>query len=279
MAQVPLTYVDNTEMSTVDDFMRDEVVGARQVMICVGYVSQAGLARLLDWLDLMAPDGELLLLVGMAPRNWKFLAQSADAHATYLLRSMQIKAVELDRALLRRLAGFQSVGRLQLRLREPRHQMHAKLYLIESGPEAWKGLAGSSNLSQSGLTQQGEFNLVLNAATAAEAGRWLARQWEAPSSQPADDVWRALFNKAAPAQPDRTHRSVPKQATAARTTRKAAVANGAHAQSSAARQPAGSEPSSKPARHERSGFNGWGCWGWVLLALGSVLFLRFLFGL
>ena len=186
--QVPLTFVDNTGGRTVDGFMRNEVVGARRVLVCVGYVSQAGLARLLDWLDLMAPDGELLLLVGMAPHNWKFLAKSADAHATYVLRAMQTRASELDRALLGRRAGFQSAGRLRIRLREPRRQLHAKLSLIESGPEAWQGLAGSSNLSQSGLTEPGhEFNLVLDAATAAEAGRWLEDQWDAPASGRTDD--------------------------------------------------------------------------------------------
>lgn len=198
--QAPVAFVDNTGGTTVDSFMRNEVTGASQVVICVGYVSQAGLARLADWLDLMAPDGKLLLLVGMAPQNWKFLAKSPDAHATYLLRTMQTKTAELDRALLGRLVGFQSVGRLQIRLRDPRTRIHAKLYLIESGPQAWKGLTGSSNLSQSGLTQPGEFNLVLNAATAAEASRWLAHQWKSANSQPADDVWKALFNKAAPAQ-------------------------------------------------------------------------------
>ena len=133
--QVPLAFVDNTGR-TVDGFMRNEVVGARRVLVCVGYVSQAGLARLLDW---------------------------------------------LDRALLGRQAGFQSAGRLRIRLRDPRRQLHAKLYLIESGPEAWQGLAGSSNLSQSGLTEPGhEFNLVLDAATAAEAGRWLEDRWKRP---------------------------------------------------------------------------------------------------
>ena len=52
-----------------------------------------GLERLANWLDLMAPDGELLL-IGMAPGNWKFLAKSADAHATYLLRAMQTRAAD-----------------------------------------------------------------------------------------------------------------------------------------------------------------------------------------
>ena len=109
---------------------------------------------------------------------------------------MQTRAADLDRALLGQLSGFQSVGRLRIRLREPRHQLHAKLYLIESEPDVWTGLAGSSNLSQSGLTQPGELNLMLDAATAAQAIRWLTHEWNAPASQPADDVWKALFNQA-----------------------------------------------------------------------------------
>ena len=132
-----LPFVDNTGSSAVDGFMRNEVTGAHRAVVCVGYVSQAGLERLADWLDRMARDGQLWLLVGMAPHNWKFLARSADAHATYLLRSMQTKAAELDRALWKRLGVLQRVGRLQIRLRELCHQLHAKLYLIESGPDTW----------------------------------------------------------------------------------------------------------------------------------------------
>ena len=67
---------ENTGRTVFYDFRRDEGAGARRVVIYVGYISQSGL----EW------------LVGMSPRNWKFLAKSADAHATYLLRSMQIKA-------------------------------------------------------------------------------------------------------------------------------------------------------------------------------------------
>ena len=133
-----------------------------------------------DWLDLMAPNSELQLLLGMAPHNWKFLAKSAEAHAAYVLRAMQVRASDLDRALLKRLVDHQQAGRLRIRLRDPRHPVHAKLYLIQTASHAWKGLAGSSNLSESGLTQPGEFNLVLDAAAAAQASRWMGRQWGAP---------------------------------------------------------------------------------------------------
>lgn len=34
----------------VDSFMRNEVVGARRVVVCVGYVSQSVLERLANWL-------------------------------------------------------------------------------------------------------------------------------------------------------------------------------------------------------------------------------------
>ena len=195
-SQAPVFFVDNTGSSTVDSFMRNEVAGARKALVCVGYVSEMGLERLADWLDLMDPDGELLLLVGMAPRNWKFLARTDNAHAKYLLSSMQTKAAKLDRLLLERLAAHQRAGRLQVCLREPRHQIHAKLYLIQSASNAWKGLAGSSNLSESGLTHPGEFNHMLDATAAAQASRWMSRQWGAPPSQRAAGVWQELLNMA-----------------------------------------------------------------------------------
>ena len=200
--QAPVSFVDNTGSSTVDGFMRNEVAGARKALVCVGYVSEPGLELLADWLDLMDPDGELLLLVGMAPRSWKFLAKSTDAHATYLLRSMQTRASDLDRTLLERLAAHQRVGRLQVRLRDPRNQIHAKLYLIQTGSDEWKGLAGSSNLSESGLTKPGEFNQVLDAPAAAQASRWMSRQWGAPPSQRVAGVWQALLDKASSAGMD-----------------------------------------------------------------------------
>ncbi|MCY3657948.1 MAG: hypothetical protein OXG36_02880 [Caldilineaceae bacterium] len=156
--------------------------------------------RLAEWLDLMDPNGELLLLVGRPPRTWISLVKTDNAHAAYLLRSMQTKAAKLDRLLLERLAAHQRAGRLQVCLREPRHQIHAKLYLIQTASSPWKGLAGSSNLSESGLPQPGEFNQVLDAAAATQASHWLSRQWGALPSQRATGVWQALLAKTPPAQ-------------------------------------------------------------------------------
>lgn len=65
--QAPVSFVDNTGSATVDSFIRNEVAGARRVVVCVGYVSEMELERLADWLELIAPDGELLLL--WAPRR------------------------------------------------------------------------------------------------------------------------------------------------------------------------------------------------------------------
>ena len=200
--QAPVSFVDNIGSSTVDSFMRHEAASANRVAVCVGYVSEPGLKRLADWLDLMDPNGELLLLVGRAPRTWTSLVKTDNAHAAYLLHSMQTKAAKLDRLLLERLDAHQRAGRLQVCLREPRYQIHAKLYLIQTASDAWKGLAGSSNLSESGLTQPGEFNQVLDATAAAQASRWLSRQWGAPPSQRAAGVWQALLDKAPPAGMD-----------------------------------------------------------------------------
>ena len=67
--QASLSFVDNIGSSTVDGFMRHEVAGGCRVVVCVGYVSEMGLERLADWLDLIAPDGELLLC-GQAGGEW-----------------------------------------------------------------------------------------------------------------------------------------------------------------------------------------------------------------
>ena len=60
---------------------------------------------------------------------------------------MQTKAAERDRVLWKRLGVLQRAGRLQIRLWEPRHQLHAKLYLIESGPDTWKALFNQAKLA------------------------------------------------------------------------------------------------------------------------------------
>ena len=130
----------------------------------------------------------------MAPRNWKFLPRFPQGHAAYLLRSMSTESSGLDRAPLERLVALQRAGRLSIRFRDPRSQVNTKLYVIESGPDAWRGLAGSSNLSESGLTNPDEFNQVFYATAAAQTTARLLQKWHMSSSLRADGVWKELLD-------------------------------------------------------------------------------------
>lgn len=202
----PFEFLDNAGRTTVGEFLHREVVGARRVCICVGYISIFGLDELAAWLDVMAPDGKMLLLIGMAPRNWRYLADSSGAYAKYILGSMKhgTRASDLDSSVLTRLADHQRTGRLEVCLRHPRSRIHAKLYLVRTRSNAWTGLAGSSNLSKSGLEQPGEFNLVLEPDAALAAGKWFTKNWKERESVLANDVWETLLDMA-------VHRPEPKR--------------------------------------------------------------------
>ncbi len=194
----PVRFIDNAGGDTVSNFMHDAVVGARHFFVCVGYVSEFGLKQLAAWLDVMAPGSTMLLLIGMAPNKWTFLASSSEAHAKYILGSMKYgtRASDLDFTLLTRLVAHQHSGRLQVRLRHPQGRIHAKLYLIRTQSGDWTGLAGSSNLSESGLTRCGEFNLMLAPDAARDVVDWFERNWLAQESVPANKVWQALLGMA-----------------------------------------------------------------------------------
>ncbi len=212
---VPVKFMDNAGGDTVGNFIHDAVVGARYVLVCVGYVSEFGLEQLAAWLDVMAPGSSMLLLIGMAPNRWTYLASSSGAHAKYILGSMKYRtrASDLGPTLLTRLAANQHSGRLQVRLRHLQGRIHAKLYLIRTQSGNWTGLAGSSNLSESGLTRCGEFNLVLAPDTARDFVDWFKRNWFAQESVPANKVWQALLGMAGhgpvPRHPRTVVQSVP----------------------------------------------------------------------
>ncbi len=53
-SSAPLPFVDHTGSSTNGSFIAHEVVGARRIVVCVGYGSAMGLERLADRRDLMA---------------------------------------------------------------------------------------------------------------------------------------------------------------------------------------------------------------------------------
>jgi len=81
---------------------------------------------------------------------------------------------------LRRLAGQLKAGKLVVKL-YLRHPLHAKLYLLYRGDPINPiiGFLGSSNLTLSGLSSQGELNLdVLDHDAANKLVRWFEERWK-----------------------------------------------------------------------------------------------------
>jgi len=84
-----------------------------------------------------------------------------------------------DEAGLRRLAGQLKAGKVAVKL-FLRHQLHAKLYLLfRTDPvNPIVGYLGSSNLTLSGLSHQGELNVdVLDHDAAIKLARWFEDRW------------------------------------------------------------------------------------------------------
>ena len=181
-----VTFLDNSDPDrTLSQHLQQAVPAAQRLCICTGYVSVQGLQFLAEWLDPMDPHGEAQLLIGMPPTGWKYPPSTATAGATYIGRHLGADVGSLDLEVWPRLAAHEEAGRLALRLRAPFHAMHAKLYLWQTAAGPWRGVSGSSNLTQSGLTGAGEFNTILTAEPAHRALSWFQTHWHAQPSRPA----------------------------------------------------------------------------------------------
>ena len=128
----------------------------------------------------------------MPPDRWKYLATTAEAQAQYRHWNMGGRKAALDPQVLRRLAAQEQAGRLELRLRAAFHAMHAKVYLWQTADKHWRGISGSSNLTQSGLSGSGEFNSLLMPAQIKEAHSWFQIHWQSQQSRPAPQAWAGL---------------------------------------------------------------------------------------
>ncbi len=107
--------------------------------------------------------------------KWKKqLAQSFKDQLTYGIPT------SADEAGLRRLADQITAGKLVVKL-FLRHPLHAKLYLLHRKDlvSPTVGYLGSSNLTLSGLSKQGELNVdVLDHDACAKLGQWFDDRWD-----------------------------------------------------------------------------------------------------
>ncbi|HDQ99960.1 MAG TPA: NgoFVII family restriction endonuclease [candidate division WOR-3 bacterium] len=180
--------------------LRDTLRVSERADFCVGYFNLRGWKRLDDLVERWSgEDGHRCrLLVGMHRPPEKELTElfsltgadeEADQRAAVQLKrqfaqgfrdqlSVGVPTNE-DEAGLRRLAAQIQAGKLQVKL-YLRHPLHAKLYLLfrPDPVNPFTGFVGSSNLTLSGLSKQGELNVdVLDHDACAKLAVWFEERW------------------------------------------------------------------------------------------------------
>jgi len=190
---------DNIEQSLLPA-LREAIIRADRADFCVGYFNLRGWKLLHDQVEAWSGDNEhcCRLLVGMQrlPSDELRAGMSLVDHGDNLdnqtaLRLRRRLAEEFreqlafgvptdeDEAGLRRLAGQIKAGKVVVKLFLA-HPLHAKLYLLfRSDPiNPIVGYLGSSNLTLSGLRQQGELNIdVLDHDACKKLSKWFEDRW------------------------------------------------------------------------------------------------------
>lgn len=175
---------------------------------CVGYFNLRGWHELADQIEAL-PGGEVMekdvsvhrhcrVLVGMQKLPLDMLRESflrRDDHLVDQAEMLRLKKrlaqefrdqltvgapSERDEVYLRKLCGQLKDGKVVVKL-HLRHRLHAKLYLAFSADIRVPviGFLGSSNLTLSGLSHQGELNVdVLEQDAARKLARWFDDRWD-----------------------------------------------------------------------------------------------------
>ncbi len=200
----------NAAMPTIYDNINDKLMAglgamledARRADFCVGYFNLRGWAKLRPHIDaLSGENGQYCrLLVGMTsdPDNavkhlyGSGISRMTQSEVAQLRRRMSVSfarqltygtPTNSDQDTLRLLAGQLRGGRLKVKL-YTRHPLHAKLYLVHRADRiaSLTGFVGSSNLTLSGLAQNGELNVdVVEQDAAQKLADWFEQRW--------DDAW------------------------------------------------------------------------------------------
>ena len=182
-------------------------VGVKRVDFCVGYFNLRGWNIVVDQIDILEGDyvyenderffRKCRLLIGMhrPPEELirqlytettlpdaNFVTQCKLEIARDFKRQLQLGIpTKQDEFVLRRLSAQMKDDKVcvKLYLREP---LHAKLYLAHRPDDNFnkiQAIMGSSNLTYSGLTKQGELNAEFGDSDSAEKlSRWFDDRWE-----------------------------------------------------------------------------------------------------
>ena len=182
-------------------------VGVKRVDFCVGYFNLRGWNLVVDQIDTLTGDyvyendkrilRKCRLLIGMhrpaeelirqlytepTLPDANYVSQSKLKIARDFKRQLQLGLpTKQDEFTLRRLSAQMKDDKVcvKLYLREP---LHAKLYLAHRPDDNFnkiQAIMGSSNLTYSGLTKQGELNAEFGDSDSAEKlSRWFDDRWE-----------------------------------------------------------------------------------------------------
>jgi hypothetical protein len=203
---------DNIKGDSLAQALNQTLAGAKRADFCIGYFNLRGWNLLLDSVDKL-PGGQLnekfeeeaayksRVLIGM-PEN-----QQGELEELYTLNKTSIdmatanevkkniaanfrKQLTLglpsnrDEATLKKLSRQLRSGQVAVKLHLA-FRLHAKLYLAYTAQYNTPiiGYLGSSNLTLSGLSKQGELNVYVTDSTATERlEEWYKERWEDPWS-------------------------------------------------------------------------------------------------
>ncbi|MEG3874091.1 MULTISPECIES: helicase-related protein [unclassified Microcoleus] len=189
---------DNMQKKLLPE-LRDTLDVAIRADFCVGYVNLRGWRSIEDKIEKFAgtENARCRLLVGMQTlpkdelQNLLSLSSEEDRISLSEVSKIKRRYVEefrsqltlgapnnQDEAALRRLSAQLKAGKVTVKL-FARHTLHAKLYLVYV-PEKTPRIAflGSSNLTLSGLSKQGELNIDVNDHVATETlEEWFEHKW------------------------------------------------------------------------------------------------------
>jgi len=191
---------DNIEQSLVDA-LRDTLSVSRRADFCVGYFNLRGWKQLHEYVEPWSgdPDERCRLLVGMQRlpqdqlRELVGIANSESSIDNQTASRLRRRLAEefreqltigtptnADEAGLRRLAAQIRAKKIIVKL-FLRHPLHAKLYLLfrQDPVNPTVGFLGSSNLTFSGLSNQGELNVdVMDHDACDKLAAWFNERWD-----------------------------------------------------------------------------------------------------
>ncbi|WP_420625007.1 helicase-related protein [Candidatus Poriferisodalis sp.] len=196
--------IDNIVLDTESELL-DSLSASYQLDAAIGYFNLRGWALLAEAVDALperADGPKARILVGMheapademtrlarlepaAPIDTAGAARLRNETVGEYREQLQVGLPTYgDEAALRALLRQIESGTVEVRVHMA-HRLHAKLYLCHRGDHAAPRVAyvGSSNLTSSGLREQGELNVdVLDGDATEKLARWFEDRWNDPLS-------------------------------------------------------------------------------------------------